>query len=653
MKLTSELPRFQPSSLFYSFRFFPAERQVFEKKEDLSTSEWAEKHRSVLKSAIPGPWRNNNNPPLVGIMNASDRKGTFKRTRTIVICKAVQSGGSESIYNILFKRMDRSAQNALLVMENERKTSRIMGQRVIPTIRQMPRLTEQISDNPDDISKYSITLRTGFNLNIGWSRSRAAVSSDPCQTVILDEIDKYTHPLNIEEAKDRTTTFRHDGLNIIVSTPGLTGGPIDTELKLCDTIMQYHPKCPNCGRIQVMEFERFTWPDKGKASKPEEKKLLANIIQREKTARYLCVECETPWDDYMRTEAVRLGFEHNYFGWKMKDEIDFPVAIGFHFPAWVSPFKSLSDIVARWLRAQEPVEGRKQMWHNNEAAEPWGKEKQENIEIEPILKRREKYTVVPVRAVLLIASVDVQDDRLECLIKAYGPGRESWGIDKSIIYGNPEGVDIWEKLDFYLSRAWPHETGVNLSIRLAFIDAGHLFRRICEYTKPRFERNIFASRGSNNPLHELISREPSVKNNLRAPVFFIGTNEGKSKLFSRIAVQAPGPLYMHYNHNFDEEYFRQMLQSEIPVWSRGLKIWKKITSDVRNEALDLEVYNLAAIELLDPDFEEETKALHNLKSELGKSDTTESKEEEQPAETASWLKETSREGRKRGGWLRG
>ena len=146
------------------------------------------------------------------------------------------------------------------------------------------------------------------------------------------------------------------------------------ELDNCDTVMEYHVECPDCGEVQVMTYEHFWWPDKEEATKRNSVELRrhANTIIRESSARYVCSGCGVLWDDYARDKAVRLGLNHYFHGWKMREDIDLPVSIGFHFPSWLSPFKSLSTIVGRRLKAEaatHPVKLR--AWYNQEAAEPY------------------------------------------------------------------------------------------------------------------------------------------------------------------------------------------------------------------------------------------------------------------------------------------
>ena len=60
--------------------------------EQISVSQWAEKYR-VLESktsAMPGPWRNNMTPYLVGIMDEFNNPETEK----IIFVKPTQVGGT-------------------------------------------------------------------------------------------------------------------------------------------------------------------------------------------------------------------------------------------------------------------------------------------------------------------------------------------------------------------------------------------------------------------------------------------------------------------------------------------------------------------------------------------------------------------------------
>jgi len=82
-------------------------------------------------------------------------------------------------------------------------------------------------------------------------------------------------------------------------------------------------------------------------------------------------------------------------------------------------------------------------------------------------------------------------------------------------------------------------------------------------------------------------------------LFTVGVDTAKELIYARMQIDAPGPGYMHYNRRCDEEYFKQLTaEKQVTKFSKGFptKVWVKVRS--RNEALDCEVYALAAYTLM-------------------------------------------------------
>lgn len=590
--------------LFVYSEWYPSEMKLLQPPEDLATADWAEKTPIyIVKSSKPGPWRNANNPPLAGIMNAADRKGAFANLSLLVICKGVQTGGSEAIYNILYKRMDGSSQTALLVMENEKKVRKIFKQRLLITIKHTPFLAAQLSENPDDVTASSIRLRSNFFLNAGWSGSQASVASDACETVIIDEVDKFTEAMNIEEAKDRITAYPDTGLVVVNSTPGEDDGPIMTEIEGCDTVMDYHVECPDCGAVQVMDFEHFWWPDKEKAFKSHENRNRhANLIQRDNLARYACSQCGSLWDDAARDKAVRLGARHHFHGWKMRVNIPNPASVGFKLPSWLSPFKSLSKITARWLKAQDPSHlGKLRGWYNQEAAEPFI-EGEANIDADALYARREIYAAeVPASVLLLTASVDVQNERLEIEVKGWAPGEESWGILHHIIQGQFIEEKVQAALDDFTLRTFRHESGELMGLKRVTIDSGGKYpSQVYAFCKAREARGVYAIKGSSDTRADIL--DGKLVRRKDAVFQKVGVTACKDILFSRLALPDPGPGYMHFSMAYDREYFTQFLAERPGKSAKGARLYI-LQPGKRNEAIDLNNYNLAALKLYAPEWE--------------------------------------------------
>ena len=63
---------------------------------------------------------------------------------------------------------------------------------------------------------------------------------------------------------------------------------------------------------------------------------------------------------------------------------------------------------------------------------------------------------MPAGGLFLTAGADVQKDRIEVDVWAWGRGLESWLIDHVVIDGGPERSGMLVKLDRLLAETWPH-----------------------------------------------------------------------------------------------------------------------------------------------------------------------------------------------------
>ena len=89
--------------------------------------------------------------------------------------------------------------------------------------------------------------------------------------------------------------------------------------------------------------------------------------------------------------------------------------------------------------------------------------------------RREGWQIgtVPAHALFLTAGADVQKDRIEVSIWAWGRGLESWLVEHLVIDGGPKRVESWDHLSELLDRTWPHAHGARLGLAKVAIDTGY------------------------------------------------------------------------------------------------------------------------------------------------------------------------------------
>lgn len=106
---------------------------------------------------------------------------------------------------------------------------------------------------------------------------------------------------------------------------------------------------------------------------------------------------------------------------------------------------------------------------------------------------------------------------------------------------------------------------------------------------------IFAIKGGKEADRAIITK-PTKNNKMKILLYTIGVNHAKGRVMSRLQITEPGPRYCHFPLDREKEYFSQLLaEKAVTKVSKGIssKVWVKTRN--RNEALDLAVYNLAAL----------------------------------------------------------
>lgn len=199
----------------------------FQPPENLTVSQWAERHRylSPETSAEPGPWRNARTPYLVEPMDAI----TDPKIHKVVMVAASQVGKSELELNTIGYIIDQDPGSVLYIhptLEDARKFSRI---RIAPMIRDSKTLKAKVSDVKAKDSGNTILQKSfpGGMLTITGSNSASALASTPCRYVIGDERDRWAVSAGTEGdpwalAEARQATF-YNAKAIEISSPTVKG----------------------------------------------------------------------------------------------------------------------------------------------------------------------------------------------------------------------------------------------------------------------------------------------------------------------------------------------------------------------------------------------------------------------------------------------
>ena len=134
---------------------------------------------------------------------------------------------------------------------------------------------------------------------------------------------------------------------------------------------------------------------------------------------------------------------------------------------------SWTGIARMWEAAQATDEARRS-FQNSVLGETWI-ETGEAPDWQRLYERREAWRIgtVPGGGLFLTAGADVQKDRIEVSIWAWGRGLTSWLVDHIVIAGGPERQASWGELTSLLGRTWPHAHGARLGIAKLAVDTGY------------------------------------------------------------------------------------------------------------------------------------------------------------------------------------
>ena len=190
----------------------------------------------------------------------------------------------------------------------------------------------------------------------------------------------------------------------------------------------------------------------------------------------------------------------------------------------------------------------------------------------------------------------------------WGEGTESWGVRYQKIFGDMLSDQVWDDLDNFLLRTWHKADGTAYPLLATCIDSGgHHTDEVYRFAKERLNRRIFAIKGMGGAGVPFI-RNPSKNNRVRADLFILGVDAGKTTIYQRLEVKTPGPNYCHFPSNeeagYTEEYFKGLTaEKKVVRFVKGhlKEYWEiKDKEHKRNEPLDLRNYATAALAISRP-----------------------------------------------------
>jgi phage terminase large subunit GpA-like protein len=278
---------------------------------------------------------------------------------------------------------------------------------------------------------------------------------------------------------------------------------------------------------------------------------------------------------------------------------------GFHIWAAYSLFPNATwpKLVKEFLEVKnDPVT--LQTFVNTVLGETW-EEEGEGVDGLDLINRVEKYgtATAPAGAMVITCGVDIQADRLEYELVAWGSGEESWSLDYEKIPGDPDYPEVWERLDEIIDRRFKKPNGDVLKVNAVGVDTGFKTNAAYTYVQKRQIRRVFAMKGHAVAGKPVVSRPTKVGVGKRVRLYMIGTDSAKDTIFARLKIDTQGPGFCHFPDHYPEDYFLGLTAEEVVIrYKKGVphREYKKIRA--RNEPLDCRVLAYASLVILNPKF---------------------------------------------------
>jgi phage terminase large subunit GpA-like protein len=578
--------------------------------EKLSLSQWAEKYLTLSPeySARAGPIK------LFGF-----QKDIFDAFTDDTVEEIVLMCGTQLVKTILIQAaiayvISNAPGPILLVQPTDTDSRTFSKQRLNPMIRDCEALRNSVeASGPGKENTIQEKMFPGGSLSLVGSIAPGNLARRSIRYLFCDELDKYPASAGMEGdpislARERTVTFGTRKKIILTCSPTVEHtSRIGRAYEASDQRKAY-VACPFCHEHQILNWSQVKWDN----NKPAE--------LRAGTAYYECAHCAQPWNDLDRWNAC------NNVVWRASKP--FAGVAGFTVSHLYSPYKSISSMVSDFLKAKGNRQ-QLQVFVNTALCELW-REESITPDDEHLFARREIYphgedAVVPQRASFLTCGVDIQDDRLEYEVVAWGRGKESWSIDYGVIQalapnGQPLPVtspEVWAELDKrVLQKDYQHESGSTLPILLMAIDTGYkpqlVYQFALKHPQPLYAantlsriaavRSVVPIKGTDEDLKIIagISKEDAARKRQNVRIVSVGTHAVKQELFDSLRSIKPEidtaiPGACHFPQ-YDREYFAGLC-GEQRIQRGDRVVWEK-KNNIRNEPLDCRVYARAAASMV-------------------------------------------------------
>lgn len=580
--------------------------QAFVRPEPMSLSQWADEHfyLSSESSYAEGRWQSL--PWQVAILNAIGHDDI----RTINWIKSARVGYSQCIRAASGYFTEHKSRNQLMFQPTDSAAETFMKAHIETMIRDVPSvraLAPWIGKKHRDNTLAAKRFANGKQLWCLGGTSAKNYREKSVDCVYYDELAAFDDDVEKEGSPTFLGDKRTEGSifpkSVRGSTPKVLGQcQITKAAEESEHLLRYHIPCPHCGTMQALEWggkdtaHGFKW-----------------FEDDPRTVRYMCNDCHVLSEQRDMMRVMKDGIWRDGEFWTQdgltyhigKSKIDAPESISFHIWTAYSPFTTWVRIVQDFQKAKKDPSKLK-TFVNTTLGECWDDTDGEKLEPNALYMRREYYPhPVPVENCIITGAVDVQDDRLEISFKAWETGEQSWNLTYDRLYGDLSRSQIWETLAKELSRQFVLPSGALTEARLVLLDSGgHFTDEVYSFSRKYGSMRFIPIKG-HSLMGKPIADFPRKRNKKGVYLTMLGTDTAKEIVTARLVMPNAGDGFIHFprTDQFDEEYFKHLTnERRVSKIQQGRRVIVWDAGGRRQEPFDLEVYNLAAIRILQQHF---------------------------------------------------
>jgi phage terminase large subunit GpA-like protein len=578
-------------------------RGLSERATTLTVSQWAERKRVLTSelSSLPGPYRFSVTPYLREIADCFSESSPVQR---VAVMKGSQVGLSVGVLeNVLGYIVDEVPGPALFVSGDRSLAEDTMSLRIdrmLESAGLSDRIFAQVENKHGRRTGDTRSTKEfpgGFLRAVG-PNTGSKLRAFSVRYGLLDELDAWPAEAKLEGdpvrlVERRTDAFERVRKILYISTPLVDQSSKIKPLFDGGDQRYYYVPCKHCGAMQALQFEnlRYETDDAGR--------LVWDSVH------YVCEECGGTWKNHDKAWMLPRG------EWRPTAEPSEPNYRSYHISALYSPvgMRSWESICAQWI-TDHTSQATLRNFKNTVQGLPWV-EAGEAPDYARVALRRGAYESgnLPDDAQPLFVTLgaDVQGDRIECEVVAWGRDKESWSVNYFVLEGDTSDLysPAWRL--FYQVLMRKH---AGFQIALALVDSGYRTPNVNEFVS-QFATGVMAVQGQDGgrrSRRNVFKRTRLASHGIER--IDLDVDPLKSELYGYLRpdkYEDEGRLGRpHFPVDYSQQYFQSLTAEEAKreVRRSGYVRYRWVKRYERNEALDCRVYAMGALYVLATDISE-------------------------------------------------